>query len=526
VSGLSFRVVSERDAKATQASVDVVIIGSGMGGATMAYGLAPTGVRIVILEKGYQLPEATENRDARAIFQRGHFRPKEHWYDADGATFNPGNYYNHGGNSKFYGAVLLRYRAEDFEGIAHADGEAPAWPIRYADLEPWYDAAERLYEVRGALGQDPTEPHHNHPYPHPAVPDEPAIALVRARLAKAGLHPFSLPLGVDIERWLGHAKTPWDAFPDARSGKMDAETCALIPALAHPNVSIESGAEVRRLIPAPDGRRIAAVEYEQDGQLRTIATGTVVLAAGAVRSAAILLASGEAGIANRSGAVGRHFMNHNASAVLAIDPRFRNDSVYQKTFGLNDFYLSDGAMGKPLGNVQLLGRVTAAVLKGSMPRVPERALHEISKRSVDFYAMSEDLPNPASRVRLDGTRIVLDWKRSNMTAQLGLVKRLKEHLRAAGFPVVLSRLFDRKTPSHQCGTIRLGDDPAMAPLNPFGCAFDHPNLFVVDASTLVTSAAVNPSLTVAAIALRAADEIRRNHLGQAEALVPERVLPS
>ena len=508
------------------ASADVVIIGSGMGGATAAYALAPTGARILILEKGHQLPAIPENRDVRAIFQRGHFRPKEVWHDADGAPFNPGNYYNHGGNSKFYGAVLLRYRAEDFEGIAHADGDAPSWPIRYADIEPWYDAAETLYQVRGALGGDATEPHHNGPYPYGPVPDEPAIATVRRRIAAAGLHPFSLPLGVDIERWLSHAETPWDAFPDARSGKMDAETCALIPALEYPNVTMASGAEVRRLIPEPGGRVIAAVEYEQDGAVRQVSARTVILAAGAVRSAAILLASGDGGLANRSGAVGRHFMNHNLSAVVAIDPRFVNDSVYQKTFGCNDVYLSDGRGGPPLGNIQLLGRVTAPILKANMPRVPEWALRHLSRHAVDFLAMSEDLPRADSRVRLDGDRIVLDWRRSNMTAQRGLVRRLKQALRAAGFPLVLSHLFDRKTPSHQCGTIRLGDDAAKAPLDPFGRAFDHPNLFVVDASTLVTSAAVNPSLTVAALALRAADEIRRQEFGQAAAAGAERVIPS
>lgn len=491
---------------------DVVIIGSGMGGATVAHALAPTGARILILEKGGQLPERPENRDARAIFQRGHFRPKEHWYDAGGAPFNPGNYYNHGGNTKFYGAVLLRYRAEDFEGVAHADGDAPAWPIRYADLEPWYDAAEALYQVRGTLGEDPTEPHHNGPYPHAPVPDEPAIAEVRARVAKAGLHPAALPLGVDIERWMSHAPTPWDAFPDARSGKMDAETCALLPALEHPNVTMESGAEVLRLIPAAAGRRIEQVEYEQDGAVHRIAAPLVVLAAGAVRSAVILLASGEKGLANRSDAVGRHFMNHNLSAVIAIDPRFTNDSVYQKTFGCNDFYLADGRGGPPLGNIQLLGRVTAPILKANMPLVPEWALRHLSRHAVDFLAMSEDLPHPDSRVRLDGKRIVLQWRRSNMTAQRGLVRQMKASLRAAGFPVVLSRLFDQKTPSHQCGTVRLGDDPAKAPLDPFGRAFDHPNLFVVDAGTLVTSAAVNPSLTVAALALRAADHIGRGDL--------------
>ncbi len=487
---------------------DIVIIGSGMGGATAAWALAPSGARILILEKGHQLPDAPENRDARAIFQRGHFRPDERWYDTEGVGFSPGNYYNHGGNSKFYGAVLMRYREQDFEGVAHADGDAPPWPVRYRDLAPWYDRAEALYAVRGAVGADPTEPAHAGPYPHPPVPDESAIARVRARLAAVGLKPFSLPLGVDIGRWLARAKTPWDAFPDARSGKMDAETCALLPALEHANVTMESGAEVRRLVTEPDGRRIAAVEYAKDGEVKRVASPTLILAAGAVRSAAILLGSGEDGLANRSGAVGRHFMNHNLSAVIGMDPRFTNDSVYQKTFGLNDFYFSDGRGGPPLGNVQLLGRVSGAILKGDLPRVPEWVLDAVSRRAVDFLAMSEDLPDPASRVRLDGAKIVLDWRRSNMTAHRRLVKRLRQALVAAGFPVVFTQVFDRRTPSHQCGTVRLGDDPAKAPLDPFGRAFDHPNLFVVDASTLVTSAAVNPALTVAALALRTAGSIR------------------
>jgi choline dehydrogenase-like flavoprotein len=491
---------------------DVVIIGSGMGGATVAYALAQSGAKILILEKGHQLPARPENRDARAIFQRGFFRPKEQWYTPAGEAFNPGNYYNHGGNSKFYGAVLLRYRAEDFDGIAHADGDTPPWPIRYADLEPWYGEAERLYQAHGSLGEDPTEPAHSTPYPFAPVPEERVIAEVRERLKRIGLHPFSLPLGVDIDTWLKNGATGWDAYPDARSGKMDAETCALIPALKHPNVSIESGAEVRRLIAAADGKRIEAVEYEKDGEIRRVTAGVIVLAAGAVRSVTILLASGEKGLANSSGAVGRYFMNHNSSAVLAIDPRLKNDSVYQKTFGLNDFYLSDGRGGPPLGNIQLLGRVTGAILKANVKSLPEWVLNQMSRHAVDFYAMSEDLPRPESRVSLDGSRIVLDWQRSNMSAQHGLVKVLKERLRAAGFPVVLSRLFDQRTPSHQCGTIRIGNDPATSPLDPFGRSYDHPNLFVADASTLVTSAAVNPSLTVAALALRTADHIRTREL--------------
>lgn len=489
-------------------SPDIVIIGSGMGGATTAWALAETGARILILEKGAQLASVPENRDARAIFQRGHFRPAEHWFDSKGRPFNPGNYYYHGGNTKFYGAVLARYRAEDFDGVAHADGRAPAWPFRYAEIAPWYDRAENLFEVRGTLGEDATEPVHGGPYPHGPVPDEPVIARVRARLQSAGVHPFSLPLGVDIERWMATASTPWDAFPDARSGKMDAETCALLPALEHPNVTLESGADVTRLI--ADGRgRIEAVEYRQDGELRRVKPRLVVLAAGAVRSAVILLASG---LANRSDAVGRHFMNHNLSAMLAIDPRLVNDAVYQKTFGINDFYLADGEGGPPLGNVQLLGRVSGPVLKGTMRWAPETVLHWMSRHTVDFLIMTEDLPDPASRVRLDGERIVLDWHRSNMTAHRRLKARMRGVLKRAGFPIVLTHLFDRRTPSHQCGTIRIGDDPARTPLDRFGRAHDHPNLFVADASTLVTSAAVNPSLTVAALALRTAEHIRSTEL--------------
>jgi choline dehydrogenase-like flavoprotein len=493
-------------------SADIVVIGSGMGGATLAYALAPTGVNILILEKGEQLQARPENRDPRAIFQKGYFRPQEFWFDSEGRAFNPGNYYVHGGNSKFYGAVLIRYRAQDFDGVAHADGDSPSWPVRYPDLAPWYDRAEEIYRVRGATGEDPTDPPRSGGFPFPPVPDEAPIAAVRERLKAVGLHPFSLPLGVDIELWLKHGQTPWDAFPDTRSGKMDAETCALIPALAYDNVRLESGAEVVRLLPAPDGRRIEAVEYRQSGTVRRIRTGLIVLAAGAVRSSAILLASGEGGVANRSDMVGRHFMNHNLTAMLAVDPRMDNDSVYQKTFGINDFYLGDGQGGPPLGNVQLLGKVSGPILKSDLKWAPESLLQTLSRKAVDFLIMSEDLPDPASRVRVDNGRIVLEWRRTNMTAHWRLKRRMKACLKQAGFPVVLTHLFDRRTPSHQCGTVRIGDDPMEAPLDPFGRAFDHPNLFVADASTLVTSAAVNPSLTIAAMALRTADHIRTTEL--------------
>lgn len=489
---------------------DIVIIGSGIGGSTVAAGLAASGASILILEAGERLADRPENRDARAIFQRGHFRPKETWYEANGTGFNPGNYYNVGGNSKFFGAVLSRYRKEDFEEIRHQEGVSPAWPFPYEELEPWYGLAEKMYQVRGALGEDPTEPAHSSGYAFPPVPDEPDIADVRHRLKMKGLHPFSLPLGIDIDRWLAKAKTPWDAHPNSDDGKMDAETAALSLALKHDNVRIQTGSRVMRL-EAGEGGRIERVTYVRSGETHSVSPKLVILSAGAVQSSALLLRSASdryrTGLANSSDQVGRNFMNHNSSAVIAVSPRYRNTSIYQKTFGFNDFYLSDGVGGPPLGNVQLLGRISGKVLKGSMPRVPEWLLDRITGHAIDFYAMSEDVPNPESRVRVDGERIVLQWQRTNWDAHLSLVSKLKQVLKAIGFPLVLSRPFDKRTPSHQCGTIRIGTDPALAPLDVYCRAFDHQNLFVIDASFLPTSAAVNPALTVASQALRVADHI-------------------
>jgi len=499
-----------------ETSPDIVIIGSGIGGSTVASGLAASGASILILEAGDHIADRPENRDQRAIFQRGHFRPKEMWYEHGGEPFNPGNYYNVGGNSKFYGAVLVRYRREDFLEMKHREGVSPAWPFPYEELEPWYSRAEQLFQVRGALGQDPTEPHHSEPYPFPPVPEEPAIADVRAKLQANGMHTYSLPLGIDIDKWLAKAKTPWDAHPNSFDGKMDAETTALAYALLHQTVKLHIKSRVTRLETSPDGSRIETVHYQQNGEAKSVSPKLVILAAGAVQSSVLLLRSAndrfKSGLANSSDQVGRNFMNHNSSAILAISPFYRNDSIYQKTFGFNDFYLSDGAGGPPLGNVQLLGRVSGTILKANMPSVPEWLLSQISAHAIDFYAMSEDIPHPESRIMVDGDKIVLKWHRTNWDAHLDLVRKLKGELKKAGFPIVLSRPFDKRTPSHQCGTVKMGNDPATSPLDTWCRSYDHQNLFVVDASCLPTSAAVNPALTVAAQALRVADHLTAKEL--------------
>jgi len=494
--------------------VDIVVIGSGIGGSTMAAQLAPTGQSIVILERGERLEDSPDCRNARAIFADGVFRPRENWLDGEGHPFNPGNYYFVGGNSKFYGAVLIRYRREDFGEVQHMGGISPAWPLSYEEMEPWYQAAENMYSVCGDANQDPTEPDHSAAYPHPPVADEPVIADLRQRLVEAGVTPACLPLAVDVERWLQRGLTPWDAYPDTNGAKRDAESVGLAKALAYPNVQLITGAEVSHMETDIDNR-VSAICYVKDGTKQRLTPRIVVLSAGAVNSAALLLRSANEnnpnGLANSSDMLGRHFMNHNCSAILAIHPFRRNRSVYQKTLQFNDFYRSGGPGDAPLGNAQLLGKISPEILS-AQSKLPKPLASWIASHSVDWYVMSEDLPNPESRVSIKGRHIQLDWKRSNWEAHTTLVAKVTGVLKRAGYPFVISRAFDRQSPSHQCGTAKFGKDPNSSVLDLYCRSHDHANLFVVDASFLPTSAAVNPALTIIAQALRSANHIIQKEL--------------
>lgn len=489
---------------------DVIIIGSGMGGATLAAALAPTGRRVLILERGERLQDSPEARDPSAIFRRGHFKPNETWRDISGAPLHPGNYAYVGGNTKFYGAVLLRYRAEDFAPLRHIDGTTPGWPISYADLEPFYSRAEILYRVRGDIANDPSEPPHSALYPFPPVPDEPDIAALRQAFAAQGLHVSALPLGVDIDAWLKRAPTGWDAFPDTTGAKSDAESCGLAEALKHPNVTLQTGTKVTRIL--SQGRKVTGVEVERAGVRETLSAPLVVLAAGAILSSALLLASANeahpTGLANHSDQVGRNFMNHNLTGMVAYNPFRRNRTVYEKTIQINDFYLTGGPNGEPLGNIQMLGRITGPILAGEAG-LPLWLSRHIADHSIHIMAMSEDLPDPNSRVLWKNGEVVLDWKKTNTKAHDLLVQRLKVAMRKAGWPITLARGFPKSKPSHQCGTNRMGTDPTTSVVDTNLKAHDLDNLYICDASVLPTSAAVNPSLTIAALALRAGEHIAK-----------------
>ena len=493
-------------------SADVVVVGSGMGGATTALALARRGVDVLVLERGDRLPREPENWSPRAVFVERRYKPAERWLDGAGGTFAPGVHYVVGGSTKVYGASLPRLREHDFAAVEHREGVSPAWPLRYADLEPYYGEAERIYRVHGTAGEDPTGPWRSRPFPFPAVEHEPYVADLADRLREQGVHPTSNAMGIDLRPGGACVRTATcDGFPCRLGAKSDAETCGIDPALATGHARLETGVRVRRILTGSGGRRVARLAAEDaDGPVEV--TGErFVLAAGAVNSAALLLASAcdehPRGLANASDQVGRNFMMHNNAHIAAVDLDRPNDVTFQKTLSVNDWYL-DGGDGFPLGTMQLIGKVQGLMMRSAAPRgVPLAVLDRIARRSVEWLVMAEDLPSPDSRVTIDADGKITTARvaRGVRTHHL-LLRRAKRLLRAAGYDAILTQPFDISMNSHQCGTVVAGLDPATSVLDPWCRAHEVENLWVIDAGFFPSSAAMNPALTIAAQALRAVTE--------------------
>ncbi|MEU4202890.1 GMC family oxidoreductase [Streptomyces sp. NPDC026294] len=498
---------------------DIAVLGSGMGGATLAYALRGTGARVLVVERGDFLPREWQNWSAPDVFTAARYRNAEPWYDATaGRYFSPGVHYYVGGNTKVFGATLPRFREADFGPLEHAEGISPGWPFPYGALEPHYAHAERLYRVHGTRAADPTDPWRSGDYPWPAVPHEPAVAALAESLRDQGLTPFTLPTGVDLRedgRCLRCGTC--DGFPCLVEAKSDADVCALRPALASGNVSLLTRATVTRLVTGASGRRVTEALARYEGRELRIRADRYVLACGAVNTAALLLRSEPGslrtgpvrttGLANGSGQAGRNYMVHNSTFLMAVDPRHANDVVFQKTLGVNDWYLGDGSHG-PLGNIQALGKLRPPSAGGLWPRTPRPLLAAATRRSVDLYLTSEDLPVPENRVAVGpGGRTEVHWRPGHLPPHRRLTRRAVQMMRRAGFPLVRTRRLGIAVNSHQCGTAVAGSDPAASVVDP-GCkAHELDNLWIADSSWFPSSAAVNPALTIAANALRIAPDV-------------------
>jgi choline dehydrogenase-like flavoprotein len=511
-------------------SYDAVIVGTGAGGGTLARHLAPSGKRVLLLERGGWLPREPQNWLAQDVFVDNRYVSPDTWYDAKGTGFQPQVHYYVGGATKLYGAALYRLRKEDFGELRHHDGISPAWPISYDELEPYYTQAEALYHVHGARGEDPTEPPASAPYPHPAVSHEPRIQQLADDLAAAGYHPFHAPCGIMLDE----ANMPYsacvrcancDGFPCLVHAKSDAEVLGVRPALEHPNVTLLTGAKAVRLETSPAGTAVTGVVVERNGVTETYAGDVVVVACGAANSARLLLESATDkhpnGLANGSDQVGRNYMFHASQAVLALS-REENPTVYQKTLGLNDFYF-DGGPGNeeyPLGNIQMVGKSQSPMFRGEKPRetklAPRWTLERIAKHAIDFWLSTEDLPRPENRVTVDREgKLTLSYTPTNDVPKQHLLAKLKSILGKLDMNAdhLIHRFAYMKNEipvagvAHQAGTCRFGSDPATSVLDVDCKAHELDNLYVVDTSFFPSIGAVNPALTAMANALRVGDRI-------------------
>ena len=498
-------------------SHDVIIIGTGAGGGTLAHRLAATGKRILVLERGRFLPREKENWEPAQVFGKDRYHAPETWTDRRGKSFRPGTGYWVGGNTKVYGGALFRLRERDFEAVAHKGGVSPEWPVKYRDLEPYYVAAEALYEVHGLRGADPTEPWSSAPYPHPPVSHEPRIQELCDGLERAGHHPFPLPLCIRLDE-ADPVRSPCircstcDGFPCLVDAKADADVMCVRPAAQQTNVELVVGARVTRLLTEHSPREISGVEAEVDGELRRYRGDVVVLAAGAVNSAVILLTSASDahpnGVANSSGQVGRNFMRHLNAVLLGVTSR-KNPTRFQKTVAVNDYYWGEPDFPYPMGHLQLMGKTDRDILAPQARHVPRIGLGLLAGHAVDWWLTAEDLPDPDNRVWLDEDGIHLDVTDRYREHFDRLVARWTAELKRvdASFSIYVRRDVPIGGVGHQCGTCRFGTDPRTSVLDVNCRAHDVDNLYVVDGSFFCSSAAVNPSLTIAANALRVADHL-------------------
>ena len=511
---------------------DLIVVGSGPGGASLAHRLAPTGKRILLIERGDYLPREQENWSSKTVFVDGKYQAPETWHGAKGETFHPGLHYYVGGNSKVYGAALFRLRERDFDEVQHQHGISPAWPLKYDAFEPFYTEAEALYAVHGERGEDPLEPPASGPYPHPAVSHESRIEQLSDSFKAEGLHPFHLPLGIKLEERNGKP-TPtsvcircsaFDGFPCLLNGKADAQVMCVDPALAaNPNLELLINALVTKVETDAAGRTVTGVHVTRHGEQERYTADVVVLACGALSTALLLLRSASDahpdGLANGSGQVGRNYMRHNQSVLMAL-MKEPNPTVFQKTLAVTDFYFKSDDWNYPLGLIQMCATSHADQIKGEalpgwMEWLPEMPFEKMAEHSMDFWLSSEDLPRPENRIFYDGDRVRLDVTEQGMEAHRRLKKKLEHYMsRVGAHPIMVERslYLGKGIPisgtAHQAGTARFGTDPASSVLDLDCKAHELDNLYVVDASFFPSIGAVNPTLTIIANALRVAEHLR------------------
>jgi len=507
---------------------DIIIIGTGAGGGTLAQKLAPTGKRILILERGTQMPLTEQNRTSIDIFKKERYHAPEQWYDHNGEPFSPQTNYALGGNTKIYNAALMRMREKDFERVTYQDGPAPEWPIKYADLEPYYTEAEHLYQVHGAINdakekQDPTEPKHSDRYKYSALKHPSTVQPIVQALQSAGLHPTSLPMSCTLQ---------------AEDTTGDAEVFGINRATQHHNITLKTNARVTALHTNPSGTEIKGVQTELSAQSGTdtptidtlFTADIVVLACGAVNSAALLLTSANSahpnGLANTSNQLGRNLMTQ-LMTVIVQRSETDNNGTFPQSISINDFYWGTDNFDYPMGHIENTGGLFQDIIFAESPPLlsvlarllPEFSLRQLATRSIGWWAYTGTLPNPNNRIYYQETprrkKLRYEFTPNNLEAHDRLVYKWMSILKQAeGSTTGLrqSNVYPRgeaptQVVGYQCGTCKMGTDPTTSVLNTNCRTHDIHNLYVVDSSFFPSCPSIGPALTIMANALRVSNDI-------------------
>lgn len=508
---------------------DAIVIGTGIGGGTIGRRLAEQGLSVLFVEKGrsgHRTEEtvllAGEIEDPTARLLRGA------WPDPVRASINGAEreFYapigaGVGGSSVFYAATLERPEPHDLDDSPERPHPTSGWPVGFAEMLPYFDAAQALYAVGGQ--PDPLASH-----PSPRLRPGPAIgegdAKIMARMRAAGLHPYQLHSAlrhVEGCRFCLGRKCPLPC-------KMDGRSAGVEPALATGRAALLDCCEVTELTGEPG--RITGVTALRDGETITLSARHVILAAGALSSPRLLLNSRAPhwpnGCGNDRDQVGRHLMFHLNEMFALWPPRGEGFPEAAKSVGFRDLYWADGlrlgmvqSMGLNVGEGEILHylrtRIARSALRGvpgirDMARLPATIAARILGQAKVFVGLLEDLPYPDNRVlrdadRPDGIRIEYRFAPELLRRRQRFRKLIRTRLK--GQRMLFMTYEPEPNFGHPCGSLRMGRDPADSVTDPAGRVHGMANLWVADASFMPTSMGVNPSLSIAANALRVADHV-------------------
>jgi choline dehydrogenase-like flavoprotein len=470
---------------------DAVVIGTGLGGSSFAYGLSRRGFSVVVVDEGK--PIQPDPHDLSPIHV---------------ARFGEKPYI--GGLSKFYGAAMYRLREMDFRPVQMEAGISPGWPISYSELEPYYADAERLYKVHGSSENDPTEPPRSTPWPHGPIPHQGPVSELVSRLTQRANVPVSyIPRALDYDPAGGGTCVlcrHCDAYFCPRDAKVDAEIGALRPAVGTGLVDVLHDTMCLRVLTTPDGKRAAGIRVRRGGDEFTIQARIVAISAGVMGTPVMLWRSRSdkhpQGLANGSGTLGRNFAAHTQGWLFAIKPGVQRVPFHQKTFAIHAFYNDAPDWPYPTGAIQSAGYIEPLGISRRYRPFAAMMMHN----SFHAFLMTEGIPGQETGFDLTDTGATLrNPPRQNVKTFATLRRHAKRLFRAAGYPVYATGVFEKGW--HGVGTARMGDDPASSVIDPSCKAHDVDGLYVVDASALPSPGAVNTGLTIAANALRVATHV-------------------